>query len=234
MIPATEQSASPPRCMAAAGSRPVRILFVDHASRLSGAELVLLDVVKSYSHGSTVLLFEEGPLREHLDAIGIGTAVARRAKDLGAIRRDRSLLAAIPFIAGMLRLMRDIFVHARAHDLVYANSQKAFVLAAPVAFIARRPLVWHLHDILAQPAFAPAQIRLVAWLARHFARLVIVPSQAAADAFLDRRGNPSRLKVVPNGIDLQPDTASPGDIREWPRGVLSPKPADFSKVFKFN
>ena len=35
-----------------------------------------------------------------------------------------------------------------AYDLIYANTQKALVVGAISSAISRRPLVYHLHDIL--------------------------------------------------------------------------------------
>jgi glycosyltransferase involved in cell wall biosynthesis len=87
------------------------------------------------------------------------------------------------------------------------------VLAALAAFVARRPLVWHLHDILAKPSFGDAQIRLVAWLARRFATRIIVPSWAVAEALVTAGGPSSRLKVVANGLDAVPGAIDVADLR---------------------
>jgi hypothetical protein len=103
---------------------PARILFVDHASQLSGAELVLADIVTSYSRDSTVFLFEDGPLRPRLASIGIRTVLPKRAVSFRSVWRDSNPLDAIPLTTRMLSLVKEIATRARAHDLVYANSQK--------------------------------------------------------------------------------------------------------------
>jgi glycosyltransferase involved in cell wall biosynthesis len=85
--------------------------------------------------------------------------------------------------------------------VVYANSQKAFALAGPACAAARRPLIWHLHDILSTDHFGRGQIRLAITLANRFASRVIVPSDAAAAAFKAAGGKARLLRVIPNGVD---------------------------------
>lgn len=189
------------------------VLVVDHSSRLAGAELVLLDVVRAFGSGSTAFLFEDGPLRGALAAQGLAVAVSRRAGSFSRVKRDRSLARALPYAGGLAGVVGEITRHARRHSLVYANSQKAFVLAAPAAFLARRPLVWHLHDILSPAHFAVAQRRLVVALANRFASRVIVPSAATAAAFTKAGGRESLLRVVPNGLDIPPESASVAELR---------------------
>lgn len=194
-------------------SRP-RVLFVNHTSRVSGAEMILLDAAPAWDgregsaqggSAASAFLFEDGPLRAGLEARGIPVQVARRAGSFAGFRRDSSPWRALPMAAGMGAMVLEIARAARRHDLVYANSQKAFVLAAPAAALARRPLVWHLHDILDAAHFGPTQRRLAVGLANRFARRVIVPSQAAADAFGKAGGLAGLVRVVPNGLDLRPD-----------------------------
>ena len=194
-------------------ARRPRVLFADHASRLSGAELVLLDILRGWTPGTPVFLFENGPLVDALKAAGAAPVLARHGGDLGAIKRDRSLLRALPKLRHMAGLVIELARAARAHDVVYANSQKSFVLAALATRIARRTLVWHLHDILTPAHFAGAQRRLVIGLANRCAQAVIVPSQAAADAFVAAGGRARLLHLVPNGLDIPPETASRHELR---------------------
>lgn len=177
-----------------------RVLFVNHASRLSGAELVLLDTVQAF-RGSSAFLFEDGPLRAALAASGITPILPDAAAGFTSIKRDRSLLRALPHLGGLVRMVLRLIGTARKFDVVYANSQKAFVLAAPACAVARRPLIWHLHDILSTDHFGAGQIKLTIRLANSFATRVIVPSKAAADAFAAAGGKESLLRVVPNGLD---------------------------------
>lgn len=176
------------------------VLFVNHAGRLGGAELVLLDVVKAF-RGARAFLFEDGKLRAGLAALDITAIVPATSGGFTSIKRDRSLWRALPHIGGLARMLFKLVRAARDADVVYANSQKAFALAAPACAVARRPLIWHLHDILTTGHFGRAQIKLVVRLANSFASRVIVPSEAAADAFIAAGGKRALLRVVPNGID---------------------------------
>ena len=96
----------------------VRVLFVTHASRVTGAELVLLDVVQAF-RGARAFLFEDGPLRSALAALDI-----------------TSILPGAP--GGLARMLVRLIRAARGADLVYANSPKAFALAAPACGTAPR------------------------------------------------------------------------------------------------
>ena len=184
-----------------------RVLFVNHSSRLGGAEFILLATLQGFDERSAVWLFEEGPLRERLRGATVRTLIPSRPSGFTDVKRDSGgLLSAVPLLGGMVRMMSGIVAAARRHDVVYANSQKAFVLSAPAAVLARRPLVWHLHDILTPAHFGVAQLRLLRRLANRPAR-VIVPSRAAADAYVALGGEACRVVVVPNGVTLEPDVA---------------------------
>ena len=95
-------------------------------------------------------------------------------------------------------------VRARAFDVIYANSQKAFVVSAIAGWFSGRPVVWHLRDILAPPHFSGTNVRAVVWLANRLAARVIANSRATAAAFVSAGGHASLARVVHNGIDPAP------------------------------
>lgn len=192
----------------------VRVLFVNHASNPAGAEGVLLRVARSFDTGSSVLLFSPGPFMEQLEAQGVRVLVASNG-DFSDIRRDSSLLRqAVPAAGRLARIVEKIARAARRHDVIYANSQKAFVLSAFAAPLARRPLVWHLHDILSAAHFAKPQIKLDVLLANRFAAAVVTPSAAAARAFVEAGGRPALIHVVHNGM-APPLTLPTIDHHAW-------------------
>lgn len=182
-----------------------RVLFVNHASRMGGAEFILLDIVRGFAGRSSAWLFEDGPLRSKMEQLGMQTLLPRTQGNLTGIKRDRSLLRAIPKLGEMAAIVRAIATAGRAHEVVYANSQKAFVLSTFAAALARRPLIWHLHDILTEAHFGERQLKLVRILANRFAARVIVPSTAAGAAFVAAGGRKSLLRLVPNGVTLDTD-----------------------------
>jgi glycosyltransferase involved in cell wall biosynthesis len=122
-------------------------------------------------------------------------------------------LHALPVLGRLARLAGDLARAARGCDVVYANSQKAFLLAALPARLVGRPLLWHLHDILDGAHFGRAQRIVQARLANACATRVIVPSWAAAEAFVQAGGRRDRVTVVPNGLDLRLDPRPATDLR---------------------
>lgn len=192
-------------------ARP-HVLFVVHTGSISGAELVLLDVVQPWA-GASALLFEQGPLAGALSARGLKVTVSRWGQGLTEVRRDSSVLKVIPLVGRLLAIVGETIAAARRHDVVYANSQKAFVLSALAVSFARRPLVWHLHDIISAAHFGNMQRRVQVKLANLWASRVIVPSQACADAFISGGGNRALVVVIPNGLDIAPESSTPAQIR---------------------
>lgn len=179
------------------------VLFVSHTGVLGGAERVLLGVAGGHVPRGTALLFADGPLRTQLQARGVPCAVVADAPDLSRVRRDAPLLrAALPAVRGMIRVARRVAEASRHADVVYVNSQKAFVVSAFAAFARRRALLWHLHDILDSDHFGRMQIRLVVKLANLAADAVVVPSAAAEAAFVAAGGRADLVRVVHNGVDL--------------------------------
>jgi glycosyltransferase involved in cell wall biosynthesis len=199
-----------------------RVLFVCHTGSISGAELVLLDLVRPWA-GQSALLFEDGPLHQALAACGLNVTISRWGGGLNDVRRDSSFAKVVPVIGAMFGITTEVAQFARKHDVIYANSQKAFVLAAIAAKLTRRPLIWHLHDIISSAHFGKMQRRVQVLLANHCTTKVVVPSKAAADAFIAEGGRRDLVAIVPNGLDIAPETQTPAEIRHelnLPQGPL--------------
>jgi len=179
-----------------------RVLFVDHAGVLGGAELSLLDLAAAFGERAEVLLLADGPFRTALEARGIAVAV----EPLGALSqvKKETRLPHPSSAIDAIRVARRVAARARRRDLIYANSQKAFVVAAAAGLVARRPVVWHLRDILASPHFSGTNVRAAAALANLRAARVITNSRATAAAFIGAGGREALVRVVHNGIDPAP------------------------------
>ncbi|CCD89076.1 putative glycosyltransferase, group 1 [Bradyrhizobium sp. ORS 285] len=198
-----------------------RVLFVDHTGQIGGAELILLDVVQG-RHESSAFLFEQGPLAKALSDRGLSVVTSRWGIGLSRFRRDSSWLKALPLAGGLAAITAELARLARRHDVVYANSQKAFVLAAVANVVARKPLIWHLHDIISPAHFGAMQRRTQILLANRFAAKVVVPSEAAAAAFIEAGGRRCLIEVVPNGLSVEPVPVSRQELRQ--RLGLPPAP----------
>jgi glycosyltransferase involved in cell wall biosynthesis len=190
-----------------------RVLFVDHTGQIGGAELILLDVVEGRVQ-SSAFLFEEGPLAKALTERKLKLIVSKWGSGLSQFRRDSSWLAAAPLMGRLAAIVGEIAQAARTHDVVYANSQKAFVLAAIAGVFVRRPLIWHLHDIISPEHFGAMQRRMQVLLANARATKVIVPSQAAATAFIEAGGKRGLVEIVPNGLALPPEPRTSAELRQ--------------------
>ncbi len=181
-----------------------RILFVDQTGQLGGGELMLLDIARHFRDRCGALLLADGPLRERLVDAGVSTTVLQASRGLLGVSRQGGrwrTLAAAPEVA---RTTWRIARIARGFDLLYPNSQKAAIVTMLAGALARRPVVWHLHDILSADHFGGLQRRVVVGLANRLARRVITNSNASRAALVAAGGRADRVGVVPNGLDPTP------------------------------
>jgi glycosyltransferase involved in cell wall biosynthesis len=190
-----------------------RVLFVDHTGQIGGAELILLDVVAGREN-SSAFLFEDGPLATALTDRKLKLINSKWGRGLSQFRRDSRFLSAAPLAGRLAAIVAEIAQAARSHDVVYANSQKAFVLAAVANVFVRRPLIWHLHDIISPEHFGAMQRRMQVMLANARATRVIVPSRAAAAAFMEAGGKRELLEIVANGLALPPEPRTATELRQ--------------------
>ncbi len=179
----------------------MRILFLDHTAALGGAELYLLDLAPAFAPPGEVVLFEEGLFTAKLRAASIPVAVIAAPRALHRVARESGLAASLGAAPSLVGLAWRVAQKARAFDVIYANSQKALVVGSLAALLARRPLVWNLHDLLTTEHFSQLNIRIAVTLANRFVRLVIANSEATKEAFL-RAGGRRPVVVVHNGIDV--------------------------------
>ncbi len=200
-----------------------KVLFVNHSSKPAGAEFVLRNIVKAF-HKPTVFLFEDGPFKALLEDQGTQVVLPKKTQDMSTVRRDSNLIkVAIPLIGSMVSIARQINKAARGCDVVYANSQKAFVLAAAASAVNRIPLIWHCHDILDKVHFSRAQIQLDVKLANMRTRRVFVPSVATGEAFSTAGGKESLVRVLYNGVAPLPEALTSVDATELRRGLGLPE-----------
>ena len=206
------------------------VLFVDHAGVLGGAELSLLDLAAEFGVATEVLLLSDGPFRALLESRGVRVAV----EPLGALARVRkdSSLPPMGALVDAANVSRRVARRAKRHGVIYANSQKAFVVSAAAGLLARRPVVWHLRDILAEPHFSRSNVFAATTLANFRAARVIANSQATADAFVAGGGNSALVRVVHNGIDAAPfDAVSDDDARNARAALGIPATAFVAALF---
>lgn len=175
-------------------------LFLNHTAALGGAELELFDHARAYPLGK-VVFFADGPLVGSLKGAGVDTVVLETAVDLTRVKRG-SLAGLSPAgMLGLLRLAFDVARLARGYDLIFANTQKAFLVGALAGRLAGRPVVWRLHDIMSAEHFGAGNRKLMTTAANLGAAKVLANSGATAKAFVASGGRASLTHVVHNGID---------------------------------
>ena len=177
----------------------MKILFLDQSGKPGGAELCLIDVAKPYRDSCLVGLFIDGAFRQLLEQQQIPVEVL--ATEAIKVRKESSLIQSLSSVTALLPLIAKVVQKARQYDLIYANTQKALVVGALASFFSRRPLVYHLHDILSTDHFSPTNLKVAVTLANRFASLVIANSQASQAAFLAAGGRSDIIDVVYNGFD---------------------------------
>ncbi len=196
------------------------VLFVDQTGELGGAELSLFDIVRLRTAPSSVVLLADGPLRTKLANASIPTSVVP-IKAAGQVTRDSSLSAALLAGPGLARATLSIAIKARNADLIYANTQKAFIVSAAASIIARKPLIWHLRDILTNDHFSRSLLKAVIILSNHCNARIIANSQATADAY-KMSGGTADITIIHNGIDATPfDAVDTGEARALLRAELN-------------
>lgn len=177
----------------------MKLLFLDQSGQLGGAELCLLEIVKPFRDRSLVCLFTDGPFREALQQAEIPVQILA-AKPL-QVTKDSGWLQGMGSLGQLLPLIVKVSQLSHHFDLIYANTQKAMVVGAVASLLSRRPLVYHLHDILTGAHFSRSNLLLAVTLANRFASQVIATSAAARTAFVAAGGRPEIVNVVYNGFD---------------------------------
>lgn len=177
----------------------MKILFLDQSGKLGGAELSLTDVAKSHRENCLVGLFADGPFRQLLEQHHIPVQVL--ATQQIKVTKDSSFIKSLSSISSIAPLIAKVAKLAQNYDLIYANTQKALVVGALASIFSRRPLVYHLRDILSPDHFSRTNRYIAVTLANRFASLVITNSKATQTAFIEAGGRAELTEVVYNGFE---------------------------------
>jgi len=190
----------------------MKILFLDQSGKPGGAELCLLDIAKPYRDNCLVGLLADGSFRQLLEQQQIPVQVL--TTQAIQVRKESSLAQGLGSLSSLLPLIARVVQLSQNYDLIYANTQKALVVGALASFLGRRPLVYHLHDILSTDHFSRTNQRLAVTLANRFASLVIANSKASQAAFLEAGGRSDITHVVYNGFEPEGYQSDPSNISQ--------------------
>jgi glycosyltransferase involved in cell wall biosynthesis len=190
--------------------RRLRVVYLDHCARLSGAEIALVRLLRPLANqlDAHVVLGEDGPLIVKLAAAGISSEVLELPAGVRDTPRARVSLRRPPVfeaaataayalrLAGRLRRLRP--------DLVHANSLKSFVYGGIAARLAGVPLLWHVHDRISEDYLPGAAVRLLGALGRALPSAVIANSHETLRLFASACGPLSvPHAVVYSAVDLE-------------------------------
>ncbi|MEO1394465.1 MAG: glycosyltransferase [Cyanobacteria bacterium J06634_5] len=176
----------------------MRILFLDQSSKLGGAELCLADIAHPFKQTSLVGVFSAGTFPDYLRQQDIPVKVL--AAEALNVQKESGLTAGLKSLHRLIPLIATVTQLSKNYDLIYANTPKALVVGAIASLLARKPLVYHLHDIVSPDHFSATNRRLIMALASR-ASLVIANSHASRDAFIKAGGRPRDIHVVYNSFD---------------------------------
>ena len=190
---------------------PHRIAVLDHTAVTSGAEIALARWVAHLDPTRfvpVVVLFGDGPLVELLEELGVETYVfpideriahTDRASLLN-LRTARHALSTATYALKLARRLRELDV-----ALVHTNSLKSDIIGTAAAKLLRKPVVWHLHDRIADDYMPNTIARVFRFLTRRVPSHVVVNSRATLET----------VQPLPRGCTLA-YPGLPDDLRETP------------------
>ncbi|HZO89112.1 MAG TPA: glycosyltransferase family 4 protein [Chthonomonadaceae bacterium] len=201
-----------PVVLTSVGPACKRILFFDHTANLGGGEIALLRLASRLDrtrYTPLVVLASDGPLVERLRAAGIETHVLSLSPRITQARKDglggrtllrgRDLLATLAYIRQLAR-----FIRQQQADIVHTNSLKADILGGCAARLARTPVIWHIHDRIAEDYLPASVARLFRWLCRVLPDYIVTNSQATLSTL--RYPRQHRCAVIACGAEIRPQS----------------------------
>jgi glycosyltransferase involved in cell wall biosynthesis len=159
---------------------------MSHAAELGGAELSLIRSLRTLptDHRPVRLLWlSEGPAVEQLRTLGLPVDVI--PLDEGVLDTHRFAATGRGLgrrVAGTTRTAVAVARWLRRHDvgLVMTTSMKALVVGTVAAGLARRPVVWWVHDRISPDYLPGPLVRALRAGARRIPRAIVVNSEATA------------------------------------------------------
>lgn len=129
----------------------IKVVYVDHVARKAGAELALLHLIEALPDvDAHVILAEDGPLVPALESAGATVEVleldaATREQPRDQLRLRSSAVDTAKYVLRLARRIRQL-----QPDVVHTNSLKAGYYGSLASRLARVPVVWHVHDRIAE------------------------------------------------------------------------------------
>lgn len=181
-------------------SRQIRIVYVNHTGLVSGAERVLVNMVRGLDRARYepyVICPAEGNLSALIKAEDVACVPVPPVIARFTWRPDRLWTAVASLCRAVMAVRRRL--SWLDPDLVHANTLRAGIITSLAAMGTGRIVIWHVHDILPRHPLS-ATIRFFAWLLRR--TQIIAVSRATARAFCGSRPFGNRVHIIHNGTNL--------------------------------
>ncbi len=161
----------------------LRVLYIDHTAKLGGGEIFLLNLLLVLQDNITpvVVLFEDGPLKTELERRNIEVHIFKASNALVTSRKEslarvspELIQRGISSVNTALRLSQLIM--KLNVDLVHTNNLKACLIGGVAARLARKPLVWHVHDRISADYLPQSMVSLVRTMVKVMPTAVVANS----------------------------------------------------------
>jgi len=201
--------------------RPTRVVYVNHTGAVSGAERVLINMVKGLDRSAyeVIAIFpDDGDLGGMLRAEGVRCVPMPPVKARFDWRPGQLWRAFTSLTRAIVSLRQTL--SKIDPDIVHANTLRAGIVVSVASIGTGRKVAWHIHDKLPRHPFSML-IRIAALLLRP-ARIMAV-SDSTAKAFCGPFSFQGRVSTIHNGVDLSrfpPKGADKQSLRQ-PLGVPS-------------
>lgn len=180
--------------------RRTRILYVNHTGLVSGAEKVLINILRGMDrvrYEPFVLCPARGDLAAAVHAENVEWFPLPAINARFSLRPDRVFQSIAPLFRSVAAMRAQIRV--LDPDIVHANSVRAGIAASLAAAGTGKPVIWHVHDTLPHHPFSSV-IRAFAFL--HRSTRAIGVSQSTARSFCGKLPFADRVRTIYNGTDL--------------------------------
>lgn len=218
---------------------PIRVLFVNHTAKSGGGEVALRLLIRHLDKSlieHRLVLFEDGPIAELLrqdtevHILPLPENIRDARKDsLGStgstgLSNLRTLKTLSTFILQLSRMIGRLDI-----DVVHTNSLKADILGGIAGRLARRRVLWHLRDRIADDYLPSKTVSVFRRLARWIPHAIVANSTATLESLRLSNREWQKYKsatVVHDGFDFRElpatDNAPRGSLVVGMVGRISP------------
>jgi glycosyltransferase involved in cell wall biosynthesis len=195
------------------------LLLIESIPTIAGGQAAMVQLASGWHDALKIsaLLPGPGPLADALTSQGVTCFFAEQG-DYTLLRKTRRDVTAYARRLPRLIFTTTRLIREQGIDMLYANSARTFAWAALAATLARRPVLWHHHALLADAktlhlvtnvARLPAVRRVIcsssgaqAQFASVAAKTVVIPYGINTDRFAP---NPAARQTTRQSLGLGPD-----------------------------